>query len=169
MTEPCHCPEYNPECTRPGLPMAQVGIRFYELCSGKCPPQRPCRDGISEQIRHKWDLEAAARGGNPIELPAQPASPPIAQQVVTFATEYALWVKAGKPRRSLEMIEQIRDICRACDQFNATDGNCNACGCGMTSPRPALTVASALTFGIIEAITAPEMETVHCPLPKPKW
>lgn len=55
MTKPCQCLEYDPKCMRPGVPMEHIGIRGYELCSGRCPPERPCPEGAGDKIRAIWD------------------------------------------------------------------------------------------------------------------
>lgn len=51
---PCTCESYDPACTRAGRPMTR---RDYELCSGRCPPGRPCpgAPNSSEDFRRKWD------------------------------------------------------------------------------------------------------------------
>ncbi len=95
--------------------------------------------------------------------------PSLASQAMTIAEEYVAWVAVGKPRRSPEAVEAIRTICRTCPLFDAVNGNCKSCGCGISKVRPLLSGLSALSLGIIEAISSPEMSTTSCPLNPPKW
>lgn len=49
---PCHCPIYDRTCKRNGTGMT---LREWEICSGKCPPERPCPDTLSEDFRRSYD------------------------------------------------------------------------------------------------------------------
>lgn len=49
---PCTCETYDTRCTRAGRPM---GIRDWEICSQKCPPERPCTEEQSLKYRERWD------------------------------------------------------------------------------------------------------------------
>lgn len=59
MIPPCICPAPG-YCERWQRTMTG---RVYELCSGRCPPERPCSGKVSSMYRAMWD---AAMKGLPV-------------------------------------------------------------------------------------------------------
>src|SRR5262245_34249619 len=58
---PCECPGPG-FCNRY---QRRMNIRQWELCSGKCPPERPCREADSEGLRRLWLGERGQEIYNP--------------------------------------------------------------------------------------------------------
>lgn len=60
MAEPCRCASAEEAlaqgCRRAGTLM--VGP-LWELCSGNCPPERPCQPEIGDALRALWDSRPA--------------------------------------------------------------------------------------------------------------
>ncbi len=65
--------------------------------------------------------------------------PSLIKQSVSFAKEVRRYVKAGKPKRPVQLIEILKKICEPCFYYNK-DGKpkfqkkgpqCRECGCGL--------------------------------------
>lgn len=75
-----------------------------------------------------------------------------------FLIERAKWKKVGKPVRSAEKIQELFNICNACEHYiknTETSGNCGICKCNLKNVAGSL---NKLAWA-----------TTRCPLPEPKW
>jgi hypothetical protein len=101
--------------------------REHEICSGKCPPERPCPP---EDVRAFTLATWAQSWGAPVEGGAKAIQafrqPTLRQRLASYVEALRRWRKAGKPRRTPEQIAVLRATCHACPYWN--DG-CTICGC----------------------------------------
>jgi hypothetical protein len=129
---PCHCTtaEEAKTCNRAGL--NSMGTRLFELCSNKCPAQRPCKEGLSEAYRKLWDSpeykESRLMAQQQESLPQKPS---LFQKAASLTKSMMGWVGTGFKTRTEKEQEAILDICRKCDKFNPTAVSCSLCGCNM--------------------------------------
>lgn len=119
MIEPCRCPDAlsAQSCNRAGMPMS---LRLYELCSGNCPPSRPCSAQDSAAYRALWD--------------GQIQEPGLIRKAANFAVAVVSDLANGRARRDEADRERIMGICRACEPYfretSAGNGRCVHLGCG---------------------------------------
>jgi hypothetical protein len=125
MTEPCKCKtlEEGSACKRRCLPM--TGERWWELCSGKCPPERPCNQEDSDAVRAHCDGS---------RLPAPPPHVPtkaelLARFLQAIATEIK-WRATGGRGPTVEEKAIRRAHCDACKPHHDPEtDSCTYCGC----------------------------------------
>jgi len=55
--------------------------------------------------------------------------PSFGEMAANFAGAVARDLKAGRPRRSAEQVDDILTICRGCEHWRADDQRCGKCGC----------------------------------------
>lgn len=55
--------------------------------------------------------------------------PPLAAQAVGYAKALARWIAAGRPTRPPALVQQIYQVCTACDRFDPGGDRCRLCGC----------------------------------------
>lgn len=122
MTEPCKCPNPNTDCQRAGMPM--VG-RLYELCSGRCPSERPCRDGLSERYRAAWD--EAKRQRTWWHRATEWFS-----KVFRFGRAVTKHVAHGMPKTTEEVYASRRALCDACNRRDPATDACTLCKCPLS-------------------------------------
>jgi hypothetical protein len=91
-----------------------VSLREYELCSGKCPAERPCDDGY----RLRW---IARHHG------AAPQSPGMIEKLGHFAEAFLKHAATGFAHVEEAEYQQRLAICEACPKLQA--GVCTQCGC----------------------------------------
>ena len=127
MAESCKCPMPNPDCRRAGVPM--LG-RLWELCSGQCPPERPCSGALSNQYRSLWDTQAS--GARP---PATIEGPSLTEMGLNFANALLRFMaNRGKTVDEGEYNRRV-SICENClppdGYFDKENSRClhRNCGC----------------------------------------
>lgn len=118
----CRCPTesaaHETGCQRAGC--LTVG-RLWELCSGQCPPERPCREGLSESYRELWD------GAKQRQIPR------FLQRLVTFLCSWWRHARNWFRQAPTAVREARLALCRACEYYLPvyTGGRCAKCGCGI--------------------------------------
>src|SRR5262249_46062382 len=128
--QPCRCPVYDPKCTRFGRPMT---LREYELCSNRCPAERPCNSEDGERLRTHWDAIAA----DPKLLEEKPAieSPGLLRKGFNFLKAQVEHTLHGRPKASEEEVRVRLEICESCpsELFDPKTRSCKhtSCGCRM--------------------------------------
>jgi hypothetical protein len=164
MVQSCRCPEPNPECNRAGIPM--VG-RMWELCSGKCPAERPCTALMSEQYRALWDGKVPPTPTNSGETGKLQITVPQAKpgtkknklwkfmgQMYSYLEAHARWKLAGSPVPSPEQLAEREAACKSCPYYDVLKDGCKVCGCGLDG-------------GSLDEKR--RMATEMCPAEPPRW
>ena len=153
--EPCRCKTKQiaeeTKCHRSGFPMWD-GNR-WELCSGNCTKEKPCSQEQSDAARAEWDglkqpgTRQAVVNGVAVAI----------SQVAHFTEAMTRWIKAGKPRTSVEQFQHRKSICEshAGDCFDEKNLQCKVCGCRV--------VHEQMLFGLLEKPGKLEMSTEACP------
>jgi hypothetical protein len=81
--------------------------------------------------------------------------PSFAQRAANYIESRKIWVKAGKPMRSLETIKLIYNThCKECEHYKSTGYACDICGCYINEGENWNKIAWA---------------TTRCPDSPPKW
>ena len=133
--EKCRCDGPNRECRRAGLPM--VG-RLWEICSGRCPSERPCTISQSENYRRYWDSNEQVSTNSPhpyhsrIYLRLQlwwRINKAKRRRYLRFLQAVLRHVLAGLPRASAADVEARRRICDPCFWRDKKTDTCTQCGC----------------------------------------
>lgn len=75
---------------------------------------------------------------------------------VRYSKAMLRWIKAGKPTRTEEQINELLVICKSCDFFNSEANACSKCGCNINSQVSGLKNKLA-------------MATERCPDNPPRW
>ncbi len=131
-----------------------------------------CKGGIAGGI---WECDVPAIGkcaplslhvvhnGMPCarcELYEPAPEPGLARLGLNLASAVAKWIKAGRPVRTQERVDELLAICRACPFLNRTNPNrefCTKCGCRVNGDA-----ANPTTNKLA-------MATESCPLDPPRW
>jgi len=172
MNQPCRCSGPG-QCERAHRKMSQ---RDYELCSGNCPPERPCTPETSVAMRRLWDTGPPVQYREPV-VPINMASegsvrieiqePGLAQKMVNFKSAYQKWVEAGKPLTPPEERARRWAICEACEFRDKQKNTCKWCGCPLE--------AAGFFASMLGAPAKIDMATEGCPAldvdgkPAPRW
>ena len=130
MEETCQCPA---EGWCPAYKREMLG-REYEICSGHCPPERPCpSDSSTNAHKARWTAQVSywsllrwrwLKFSNRLELIKTPL-----RRLKLFASALLRHVLAGLPHATIEEQAIRRRICTRCSQFDADRDECKACGC----------------------------------------
>jgi hypothetical protein len=83
-----------------------------------------------------------------------PNLPSTAALAARWAKEVKNWVKAGRPKRSDEQVEDILSVCDECSWYMKDARRCRGCGCNVND-------------GAFAVLNKARMATAHCP--QGKW
>ena len=64
----------------------------------------------------------------------EPVPPSILKRGTNFIQSWLIWSAAGKPRRSDEQVEALRQVCASCELFDGQVCTHGACGCPVDRP-----------------------------------
>lgn len=136
---PGHCPRYG----------RRVNLRDVEVCSGRCPAERPCADKLRE--RHVARLSGQA-------LPAEPAGPGLLAKAANAAGALARSAAAGFALAPPGVAQARGAICDqdSCGYRNFEKDICAHPKCGCPLSR-------VLTLGLISRPSKLEVATESCP------
>lgn len=112
----------------------QMTLREWELCSGKCPRERPCpSDELLAAYRGQWAVEAAPWPLARLWRFRQwlRAKRPKVRRGLRFARALLRHALAGFPRASPADVEFRRSICGPCFWRDREKDECSQCGCNL--------------------------------------
>ena len=66
-------------------------------------------------------------------LQENPIPPSILRKGTNYIQAWIKWVRAGRPERTDEQVQELRQICQGCPMFNGQICTHENCGCNVTS------------------------------------
>ena len=103
--------------------------RLWELCSGKCPPNRKCSTEQSESYRAAWDIAKRSIVVRVRWRLSQYIGAIHWRRYLRFLQAVLRHVLAGLPRASAADVAARRAICDPCFWRDRKTDTCTQCGC----------------------------------------
>lgn len=137
------------------------GQTVSDVCDA-CPvkvllKKRPCKRRKEEvksepPLSDKETIEVLKNDFNvPVSEEDIKKYPPLYTQMLSYKEALKKWVKAGKPTRTQEQVDQIvEDHCKKCDWYDKEAERCKGCGCRVSNSSIAI-------------VNKVKMATEHCP------
>src|SRR5262249_35723466 len=105
-------------------------LREYEMCSGRCPAERPCDPTDGERLRAHWD--AIAADPKLLEEKAAPEGPGLLRRAANFIKAQIEHTLHGRPKATEKEVRIRLEICSVCPSglFDPQRRTCKDQGCG---------------------------------------
>lgn len=107
----------------------------------------------------------AALGLAPGKFPRHVCLPRFGQRATNYVRAAIQDAANERERRTPEQVAEIREICRACEKYDAAKDVCRLCKCPIGRKKIGLLNQVAATISGLP-LTKPEAASEHCPLGK---